>query len=146
MGIAFNRSFSFPVVRPACLRAIRRQGVIEDGIWEFSPGLFVPEKQARGEAWLFGFCIQDSYFDTWKGDDTSGRQELRTVISDILRDSKIQSHICSSNPDIEAGVRSKRKREGVCIHHQSRGGRSEDIGPDCRPEIPHRENSRYRKR
>jgi len=112
-GNAFNRNFSFPVISPRACELSGGKVLLK--MRSGQPGLLY-QKTGKGEAWLFGFCIQDSYFNTWKSGDTIGRKELRTLISDIFRD----SHICSSNPDIEAGVRAN-DREGYVfiINHEA---------------------------
>jgi hypothetical protein len=101
-GSAFDRRFAFPVVSPRPCKLKGGKAVLK--MQSGQPGL-VYQETGKGKAWLFGFCLQDTYFNTWKNNDTAGRRELRDLIGDVFRDSKIQSHICSSNPDIEADVR-----------------------------------------
>jgi hypothetical protein len=116
-GTAFDRHFVFPLVSP-------RACTVTDGkvVLKMQSGLpaLLCRKTGKGAAWFFGFCIQDSYFNTWKNTDTAGRRELRELIGDVFRDAKIQSHIHSSNPDIEAAVRASAKEGYVfIINHEA---------------------------
>jgi hypothetical protein len=122
-GRAFDRHFVFPLVSPRACTVTDGKVVLKT--LSGQPALLC-RKTGKGAAWLFGFCIQDSYFNTWKNKDSAGRQELQDLISDVFRDAKVQSHIRSSNPDIEAAVRANAKEGYVFIinHEAERPGTS----------------------
>ncbi|AHF16196.1 hypothetical protein NIASO_15635 [Niabella soli DSM 19437] len=74
----------------------------------------------KGKAYLLGFCLQDTYFQTWKNEDSAGRRQLRELVANIFRDAAVYPHIHSSNPDIEASVRASKKEAYVfIINHES---------------------------
>jgi hypothetical protein len=118
-GTAFGEACNFSVASP-------RGCVLADGKARLMLGsgrpALVYRKEGKGSAYLFGFCMQDSYFNTWKNRDTAGRRQLRELIGDIFSEAGIQSHIYSSNPDIEASVRANAKEGYVFIinHEASR--------------------------
>lgn len=116
-GSAFNQRFNFNVVSPRASEITSGKVLLK--MKSGQPGLLY-HKEGKGRTYLFGFCIQDTYFDSWKENDMAGRQQLKNLISDVLKDSKIQSHIYSSNPDIEASVRAN-KHEGYVfiINHEA---------------------------
>jgi hypothetical protein len=116
-GSAFDQRFGFPVVSPRASEVT--SGKIKLKMNSGQPAL-IYKKVRKGRAYLFGFCIQDTYFATWKGNDVSGRQQLQSLISDVLGASKIRSHIYSTNPDIEATVRANTNEGYVfIINHES---------------------------
>jgi hypothetical protein len=74
----------------------------------------------KGKVYLLGFCLQDTYFQTWKDKDSNGRQQLQQLVTNIFRDASVYPHIHSNNPDIEASVRATKKEAYVfVINHES---------------------------
>ncbi|MHB8897991.1 MAG: MBL fold metallo-hydrolase, partial [Thermoguttaceae bacterium] len=74
----------------------------------------------RGQVFLLGFCLQDTYFKTWEDDNAAGRQQLRNLLAAITRAAGVTAHVASSNADIEASVRAN-GREGFLfvINHEA---------------------------
>jgi hypothetical protein len=68
------------------------------------PALVI-QKAGKGKVYLFGFCIQDTYFRTWKENDNRSRDDLMRMIGSVLHNSGVKSHVWSSNPGIEAAIR-----------------------------------------
>jgi hypothetical protein len=58
-----------------------------------------------GRTYLLGFCLQDTYFQTYRDADSPSRNQLYRLIEDLLRDAKVRPHIHSTSPDIEASLR-----------------------------------------
>jgi len=59
----------------------------------------------KGTAWLLGFCAQDTFFRTWEADDATTRNQLYRLLGGMAAQSRVRSHVSSSNPDMEAAVR-----------------------------------------
>lgn len=116
-GTAYSKKYEFNVVTP-------RNCAVSDGQKVFSlasgqPGL-IQKESGKGKAYLLGFCLQDTYFQTWKNEDPATRSQLYDLMHDIFADSKVQSHAYSSNPDMEVTVRSSGKDAIVfVINHES---------------------------
>jgi hypothetical protein len=116
-GTAFGEAFHFGVVSPRGCKVTN--GKVRLTLGAGGPAL-VYRKVGKGSAYLFGFCMQDSYFNTWKDNDTAGRRQLRALIGDVFAEAGIRSHIYSSNPDIEASVRANDAGGYVfVINHES---------------------------
>ncbi len=58
-----------------------------------------------GRAYLLGFCVQDTYFQAWKEYDENTRSQLAALVGELFSDAGVVSHVHSSNPDVEAGLR-----------------------------------------
>ena len=102
VGKAFGDSYGFRVISPRAMEVT--DGKVMLAMKSGLPTL-VRNKVGKGKVYLFGFCLQDTYFRTWKDNDPAGRAELRALLGDVIRDVKVQPHIVSSNPEIEASVR-----------------------------------------
>lgn len=73
-----------------------------------------------GHAFLLGFCLQDTYFQTWEDDNPAARAQLRNLLHAIVEHTGVRPHVYSSNPDIEAALRAN-DREGFLfvINHEA---------------------------
>jgi len=65
----------------------------------------VSHRTGQGCAYLLGFCLQDSYFRTYRDGDSPARSQLYSLISNLFRAANVRAHIHCSNPDIEASLR-----------------------------------------
>jgi hypothetical protein len=74
----------------------------------------IRKKLGKGSAYLLGFCLQDTYFQTYRDSNEIDRKQLSDLLTGIFRDAKVQSHIYSSNPDIEAAVELTKKK-AICL-------------------------------
>lgn len=116
-GTVFGSAYDFKIVTPRnCQVTFGKERLkMASG----KPALIV-NNSGKGKSYLFGFCIQDTYFRTWKENDTSGRRQLRNLLSAVFKDANISSHIHSSNPDIEASIRANKKEGFVfIINHEA---------------------------
>ena len=82
--------------------------------------LLLSRKVGKGSCYLFGFCLQDTYFQTWMDNDITSRTELQQLMHDVFASTGIVSRVYSSNPDMEAGVR-LHGNEAYCfvINHEA---------------------------
>ncbi|HQH51254.1 MAG TPA: hypothetical protein PKY01_02440 [Candidatus Hydrogenedentes bacterium] len=73
-----------------------------------------------GHAFLLGFCLQDTYFQTWEDDNPAAREQLRSLLHAIVEETGVRPHVYSSNPDIEAALRAN-DREGFLfvVNHEA---------------------------
>jgi beta-lactamase superfamily II metal-dependent hydrolase len=80
----------------------------------------IHRKVGQGQAFLLGFCLQDTYFKTWEDGTPDVRAQLRALLRGMTQAAGIRPHVYSSNPDIEAAVRANEK-EGFLfvINHES---------------------------
>jgi hypothetical protein len=80
----------------------------------------------RGRAYLLGFCLQDADFVTWAMNDVSSRTQIQSLLHAITQDAKIEAHVRSSNPDVEAGLRANEKEAYLfVISHEAKDGKAE---------------------
>ena len=116
-GTAFGHARAFKVVSPRACEA-KDDLVLLRG--KSGQPALIRHQVGQGGAYLFGFCLQDTYFQMWKENDAAAREQLRGLISDVLQDAKVRSHVYSSNPDIEAAVRANSKEGYVfIINHEA---------------------------
>jgi hypothetical protein len=116
-GTAFGSAFNFRVTSPriADVTVATTLLTMKSG----APALLRKEV-GKGKVYLLGFCLQDTYFQTWRNQDSSGRRQLQELVSDVFRNAAIHQHIHSTNPDIEASVRANNKEAYVfIINHES---------------------------
>ena len=74
----------------------------------------------KGQTFLLGFCVQDTYFKTWEDKNESARAQLSGVFHALTREARVQPHVRSSNPDIEASVRANDREAFLfVINHES---------------------------
>lgn len=62
-------------------------------------------KVGRGRTYVFGFCLQDTYFAMWRDEQPEARDALRNLVEAVRGDAGLDPHVWSSNPAIEAAVR-----------------------------------------
>jgi len=62
-------------------------------------------KVGKGQVYLLGFCLQDTYFKTWQDKNPAARAQLRNLLNAITTAANIRPHVHCSNPDIEAALR-----------------------------------------
>ena len=111
-GKAFGHSYEFKVAsQRACELAA---GKVRLRLKSGQPAL-ISHRTGSGSAYLFGFCLQDSYFQTYRDGDLASRSQLGGLISELFRDAKVRAHIHSSNPEIEASVRANSTEAYVFI-------------------------------
>ena len=116
-GKALGQSFDMIVVSPRPCKVTTGGILLKTASGQ--PAL-VHRKVGRGHVFLLGFCTQDSYFQTWKDNDGSSREQLRALFKGITDRIGLRSHVHSSNPDIEASLRANTKAGYLfVIDHES---------------------------
>jgi hypothetical protein len=82
--------------------------------------MLIQKETGKGKTYLLGFCLQDTYFQTWAKEDKNSRSQLYDLMHHIFADTKVRSHSYSSNPDMEVSVRANNKEAFVfVINHES---------------------------
>lgn len=116
-GSAFGKNYDFSVVTPR--NCINADGNVVLNMDQGQP-LLITKTTGKGKTYLLGFCLQDTYFQTWKKNDTQSRMQLYNFIHNIFSDSGIRSHCYSSNSDMEVAVRLSAGEAYVfVINHES---------------------------
>jgi hypothetical protein len=116
-GSAFGESYNFKIVSPRDCR--RSDGQVVSTMESGQP-MLIQKETGKGKTYLLGFCLQDTYFQTWAAGDTASRTQLYDLMHRIFADTKVRSHAYSSNPDMEVGVRANAKEAFVfVINHES---------------------------
>ena len=139
-GHAFGKSFGFKVVSPRASKVTNGEVMLK---MNSGQAALIRKKVGKGRAYLLGFCLQDTYFQTYKDSNEVAREQLRSLISNLLQDADVHSHIYSSNPDIEATVRANSKEGYVfIINHEASNPettvRFADLGVPGRTDCGHR--------
>ena len=116
-GKAYNQNLSFRVITPR--NCVATDAQIITSLKSGFP-LLLSRKVGKGSCYLFGFCLQDTYFQTWMDNDITSRTELQQLMHDVFASTGIVSRVYSSNPDMEAGVR-LHGNEAYCfvINHEA---------------------------
>ena len=117
-GEVLGQKLDLKLVSPRPGRVTTGECLIETGSGQ--PAL-MRRKVGQGQVFLLGFCVQDTYFATWQDGDEAGRDQLRGLLRAITEQAQVQAHVYSSNPDIEASVRTN-GREGFLfvINHEAK--------------------------
>jgi hypothetical protein len=116
-GTAFGSAFDFRVSSPRIAYATVATSLLR--MKSGAPALLC-RQVGKGKAYLLGFCLQDTYFQTLKNQDSTGLRQLQELVSDVFRNAAIHAHIHSTNPDIEASVRANKKEAYIfIINHES---------------------------
>jgi hypothetical protein len=116
-GSAFGKTYDFGVVTP-------RNCKVSDGqvVFTMDSGqpMLMEKEVGKGKTYLLGFCLQDTYFESWLKQDLASRTQLYDLMHDIFSDTKRRSHAYSSNPDMEVAVRANQKEAFVfVINHEA---------------------------
>lgn len=116
-GTAFGKSYAFNIVSPRNCKVSDGAGIFN---METGQPVLVQKQTGKGKTYLLGFCLQDTYFQTWAKEDGESRAQLYDLMHNIFKDTKAQSHCYSSNPDMEVSVRANNKEAFVfVINHES---------------------------
>ncbi len=79
----------------------------------------VHRRVERGQVFLLGFCLLDTYFQTFENENLAARTQLRDLLHAMPAAAGIRSHVVSSNAEIEAALRAN-PQEGFLflINHE----------------------------
>jgi hypothetical protein len=116
-GNAFGEKYDFKIVTPRNCKNADSNILLS---MESGQPLLMQKEVGKGKTYLLGFCLQDTYFQTWATGDLESRSQLYGIMHNIFTDTKVHSHSYSSNPDMEATVRANDKEAFVfVINHES---------------------------
>lgn len=122
-GQVLGEPVEFPVLSPRTCRVTTGEVLLSGN--EGSSAL-VRKQTGRGQTFLFGFCMQDTAFESWRTGDAAGRNSLERVLRKLLRSAGVFSHISSSNPEIEVALRANVDRAWLfAINHEAEDENSE---------------------
>jgi len=116
-GRALGHTFDLTIVSPRPCKVTAGEVFLKTASGQ--PAL-VHRKVGKGHVFLLGFCVQDTYFQTYRDEDVDSREQLYALLAAITNYAGVRSHVHSSNPDIEASLRANSK-EGYLfvIDHES---------------------------
>lgn len=116
-GTAFGKTYDFDIVTPRNLKVSK--GKVIASMQSGQP-LAVVNKTGKGETYMLGFCLQDTYFQTYLTDNNRSRNQLCSFMNELFAQTNIESHTYSSNPDMEVGVRTTEQAAYVfVINHEA---------------------------
>jgi hypothetical protein len=117
-GTALGQSFDLMLVSPRPCTVTTAEVLIKTTSGQ--PGV-LHRRVGTGRAFLLGFCVQDTYFKSWRDEKQASRAQLRGLIRAMTEIAGVRPHVYSSNPDIEASVRAN-EREGFLfiINHETK--------------------------
>jgi hypothetical protein len=116
-GNAFGKSYDFNIVSPRNCQVSDGSAVCK---MENGDPLLIKKQVGKGATYLLGFCLQDTYFQTYKAKDDRSQAQLYDFVHNIMSDTKVLPHGYSSNPDMEVSIR-KNDHEAYIfvINHES---------------------------
>lgn len=122
-GQVLGEPVEFPVLSPRACKVTVGEVLLAGN--EDAPAL-VRKQSGKGQTFLFGFCMQDTAFESWRTGDTAGRNSLERTLRKLARSGGVRPHISSSNPEIEVALRAGADRAWVfAINHEAQDENSE---------------------
>ena len=116
-GNAYGNRYDFTIVTPRDCKISNGTTVFN---MESGQPMLIQKETGKGKTYLLGFCLQDTYFQTWAKEDSNSRSQLYDLMHHIFSDTKVRPHSYSSNPDMEVSVRANNKEAFVfVINHES---------------------------
>ena len=116
-GSVLGEDYELRAVSPRACRVTTGEVLLAGS--KDAPAL-VHNKSGKGQAFLFGFCMQDTYFATWQTGDVASRAALVRLLRAITRGAGVVPNIFSSNPEIEACLRASQQDGYVLvINHEA---------------------------
>jgi hypothetical protein len=116
-GSALGQALAMELVSPRPCSVTTGKILIETASGQ--PGV-VHRQVGKGQVFLLGFCLQDSYFKTWQEENLAARGQLRGLLRALADTAGVRPHVHCSNPDIEASIRAGAST-GFCfvINHEA---------------------------
>lgn len=105
-GKTLGESFSFTAISPRSSKCTDGEVLLQT---ETGAPALVKKNTGKGKTYLLGFCLQDTYFNTYAKNDDSSRNNIYGLLAAIAKDANVKAHVYSSNPDIEAAIRANKK-------------------------------------
>jgi len=116
-GNTFNRKYDFRIASPRPCRVGNAEVLLKTV--SGYPAV-VHRRVGHGQVFLLGFCVQDTYFQTWKDQDPESRNQLRDLLHRLTEAARVRAHVYSSNAEVEAAVRINSKEGYVfAMNHEA---------------------------
>ena len=113
----FDSAGDFKVVSPR--NCVPQKAAVDRSMASGKP-LLMKNKLGKGRAYLFGFCLQDTYLQTFIEEDSEGRAALQKLVADVFGQTGVKPSAYSSNPDVEVALRKgKSKAFALVINHEA---------------------------
>ncbi len=121
-GTALGRRFDLTVASPRPCTVQHADVLLRTVTGQ--PALLT-RSEGRGRVYQLGFCLQDSYLETWLAEDARSRAQLHTLLRAVTDHAGLRAHVWSSNPDVEATVRASTLGGYLfLINHEAPDGRT----------------------
>lgn len=121
-GTALGRRFDFTAASPRPCTVHSADVLLRTVTGQ--PAL-ISRTEGKGRVYLLGFCLQDSYLESWLNDDARSRTQLLTLLRAITGHAGLRPQVWSSNPDVEATLRASTERGYLfLINHEAVDGRA----------------------
>ena len=119
----FDQSADFKIVSPR--NCVASSAKVRSRMDSGAP-LLLENKFGKGKVYLFGFCLQDTYLQTWLDDDEAGRDCLQALVRKVFKKTRIKSSTYSTNPDVEVALRKGRNEAfALVINHEAEDAHTE---------------------
>ncbi len=116
-GQVLGEPVAFPVLSPRACQVTTGEVLLEG--YQDAPAL-VRKQSGKGQTFLFGFCMQDTAFESWRSGDTAGRNSLERLLAKLALSAGVRPHVSSSNPEIEVALRAGADRAWLfAINHEA---------------------------
>jgi len=113
----FDKAKDFRVVSP---RHCVAQGAKVKSVMESGESLLLTHSYGKGKTYLFGFCLQDTYLQTYLDENATGRAALHDLVNSVFKATQIKPVAHSSNPDVEVAMRKGDKEAFLLvINHEA---------------------------
>ena len=113
----FNHIYNATIVSPRSNEIVEAKEIMK---MESEKSALLTKKTGKGKTYLFGFCLQDTYFQACKTDNDKSLNSLYELVHFVFSEEGINPNIYSSNPDIEVGLRANEKEAYIfVINHES---------------------------
>ena len=122
-GQVLGEPAEFPVLSPRTCQVTTGEVLLKGN--QDAPAL-IRKQSGKGQTFLFGFCMQDTAFESWRTGDVAGRNSLERLLRKLAHSAGVASHISSSNPEIEVTLRAGADRAWVfAINHEAQNDHAE---------------------
>jgi len=121
-GAAIGVQLDIPLVSPRFCVPTTAQVLLKASTGD--PGV-LQTSYGSGKLFLLGFCLQDTTYESYRSHNLPARQAISQLLSAMADQSGAHSHVHSSNPDVEAAVRtSAHDAIVIVVSHEAKDGNS----------------------
>jgi len=116
-GTALGGQFNFRAISPRGFHPASAAVLLKSGP---QGAALASNDSGNGKAYLFGFCMQDTAYVSWKDGDRASRRSLQQLLWSIAQLSRALPSVHSTNPDIEVSLRANASEAYVfAINHEA---------------------------